>query len=258
MKDSNDFSRRKFFKSAGLGAAAVAGMPLLNQSCSTAPGGAKIHDFFSEGDVILFQGDSITDAGRNKRQELPNNAWSFGVGYANHAGSWLLEQMPGKDLTVYNRGISGNKVYQLADRWEKDCLELKPDVLSILIGVNDYWHFRNGEYDGTPEIYENDFRKLLARTMEALPKLKLMICQPFILTGTSAVDESWVEPFSAYQASAKKISDEFSATWVPFQEAFDRAIELADSTYWAADGVHPSMAGAQLMANTWLEAIQNS
>ncbi|MEA3461539.1 MAG: SGNH/GDSL hydrolase family protein [Bacteroidota bacterium] len=257
MKDSNNFSRRSFFKSAGLGAAAVAGMPLLTQSCSTAMGGGNLHDFFAEGDVVLFQGDSITDAGRNKRQELPNNAWSFGVGYANHIGSWLLEEMPEKNLTVYNRGISGNKVYQLADRWEKDCLELKPDVLSMLIGVNDYWHFRNGEYEGTPEIYENDFRKLLTRTMEALPNLKLMICQPFILTGTSAVDESWVEPFSAYQAVAKKISDEFSATWVPFQEAFDQAIELADPTYWAADGVHPSMAGAQLMANTWLEALQN-
>ena len=94
--------------------------------------------------------------------------------------------------------------------------------------------------------------------MEALPDLKLLICQPFILTGTSAVDESWVEPFSAYQAIAKKISDEFGATWVPFQEAFDRAVELADPTYWAADGVHPSMAGARLMAKTWLETIQNS
>ena len=130
-------------------------------------------------------------------------------------------------------------------------------MLSILIGVNDYWHFRNGEYDGTPAIYENDLRKLLSRTMEALPDLKLMICQPFILTGTSAVDESWVEPFSAYQANAKKISDEFGAIWVPFQEAFDSAIELAEPTYWAADGVHPSMAGAQLMAKTWLEAINS-
>jgi len=116
MKDSHNFSRRSFFKNAGLGAAAVAGMPLLTQSCSSALGGGRIHDFFAEGDVVLFQGDSITDAGRNKRQELPNNAWSFGVGYANHAGSWLLGEMPEKNLTVYNRGISGNKVYQLADR----------------------------------------------------------------------------------------------------------------------------------------------
>lgn len=255
MKDPNNYSRRSFFRNAGLGAAALGGLPLLVQSCVPEGDSNRIHDFFSEGDVVLFQGDSITDAGRNKQQELPNHAWSFGVGYANHIASFLLEEMPGKDLTLYNRGISGNKVYQLAERWEKDCLELKPDVLSILIGVNDYWHLRNDKYDGTPEIYENDFRKLLDRTMEALPDLKLVICQPFILTGTSAVDESWVEPFSAYQAAAKKISDEFSAIWVPFQEAFDRAVELAPPAYWAADGVHPSMAGAQLMANTWMEAL---
>lgn len=255
MKDPNKVSRRRFFRSAGLGTAAVAGMPLITQSCSPVVDKGKIHDFFAEGDVVLFQGDSITDAGRNKQQELPNNARSFGVGYAMHIASYLLEELPTKNLTVYNRGISGNKVYQLADRWEKDCLDLKPNVLSILIGVNDYWHFRNGQYDGTPEIYENDFRTLLTRTKEALPDLKLVICQPFILTGTSAVDESWVEPFSAYQASALKIADEFGAIWVPFQEAFDKAVELADPRYWAGDGVHPSMAGAKLMANTWLEAM---
>lgn len=255
MKDSNNFSRRNFFKSAGLGAVAVSGMPLLLQSCASGEESVKISEFFNEGDVLLFQGDSITDAGRDKERELPNNPWSFGVGYASHIASFLLAEMPGKDLQIYNRGISGNKVFQLADRWEKDCLELKPTILSILIGVNDYWHFRNDRYDGTPEIYENDYRELLKRTRKALPDIKLIICQPFILTGTSAVDESWVEPFRAYQEIAKKIAGEFSAIWVPFQEAFDRAVELAPPAYWAGDGVHPSMAGAQLMANTWLEAL---
>lgn len=248
-------SRRGFFKSAGIGTAAIAGMPLLANSCSPEPSTGRINDFFSKGDVILFQGDSITDSGRNKKRELSNNAGSFGGGYAHLTASWLLEALAAKELTIYNRGISGNKVYQLADRWDKDCINLKPNVLSILIGVNDYWHFRNGRYDGTPEIYENDFRKLLERTREELPGIKLVICQPFILTGTSSVDESWLGPFSAYQEIAKKISDEFEATWVPFQEAFDKAIEVAHPTYWANDGVHPSMAGAQLMANTWLEAI---
>jgi len=147
-------------------------------------------------------------------------------------------------------------VFQLADRWDKDCLNLKPDVLSILIGVNDYWHLRNERYDGTPEIYEEDFRKLLTRTKEALPAVKLILCQPFILTETSAVDETWVEPFSKYQTVARKIANEFGAIWVPFQEAFDQAVEVADPTYWAADGVHPSMAGAQLMAKSWLKAIE--
>jgi len=259
MKDSNNppasISRRGFFKHAGLGTAAIAGMPLLANSCAAESSNSRIQDYFSKGDVILFQGDSITDAGRNKDQELSNNASSFGGGYALLTASWLLETLAAKELTIYNRGISGNKVYQLAERWDKDCINLNPTVLSILIGVNDYWHFRNGNYDGTPEIYENDYRKLLERTREALPSIKLVICQPFILTETSAVDESWLEPFSAYQQIARKISDEFGATWVPFQEAFDRAVEVAHPTYWANDGVHPSMAGAQLMANTWLEAI---
>jgi lysophospholipase L1-like esterase len=248
-------SRRGFFKSAGIGTAAIAGMPLLANSCASESTKAHVQDFFSKGDVVVFQGDSITDAGRNKRRELANNAGSFGGGYALLAASWLLEALAAKELTIYNRGISGNKVYQLAERWDKDCINLKPDVLSILIGVNDYWHFRNGKYDGTPEIYEKDYRKLLERTREAFPEIKLLICQPFILTETSAVDESWLEPFSAYQEIARKISEEFAATWVPFQEAFDKACEVAHPTYWTNDGVHPSMAGAQLMANTWLEAI---
>jgi len=257
QKESNfqKVSRRGFFKNAGIGTAAIAGMPLLANSCTTGSSKGSIKDYFSKGDVLLFQGDSITDAGRNKKRELPNNAGSFGGGYAHLTASWLLEALAAHELTIYNRGISGNKVYQLADRWDKDCINLNPNVLSILIGVNDYWHFRNGNYDGTPAIYENDFRKLLEGTREALPGIKLLICQPFILTETTAVDESWLEPFSAYQEIARKISDEFEATWVPFQEAFDKAIEVAHPSYWANDGVHPSMAGAQLMANTWLEAI---
>jgi lysophospholipase L1-like esterase len=249
-----DISRRSFFRNAGIGTAAIAGMPMLAKSCAPDPV-LHIADFFSHGDVILFQGDSITDAGRDKKQELPNSARSFGAGYANIIASWLLEAMADSELTIYNRGISGNKVYQLTERWDRDCLNLNPHVLSILIGVNDYWHLRNGKYDGTPEIFENDYRALLNRTKEHNPDIKLVICQPFILTETRAVDESWVEPFREYQEIALKMADEFGAIWVPFQEAFDRAIEVAHPTYWAFDGVHPSMAGAQLMAKTWLEAL---
>jgi lysophospholipase L1-like esterase len=251
----NNPSRRKFLRNAGLGTAAVAGTPFLAGKAVSDLDPRKIARSFSAGDVVLFQGDSITDAGRDKKKQLANHAGSFGMGYANLAASWLLEELASEDLTIYNRGISGNKVYQLAERWEADCLDLKPNVLSILIGVNDYWHFRNGKYDGTPEIYEADFRKLLTRTRDALPKIKLVICQPFILNETSAVDESWLEPFSAYQAAAAKMAKEFEAVWVPFQTAFDKAIGIAPATYWAADGVHPSMAGAQLMAEAWLKAL---
>jgi lysophospholipase L1-like esterase len=254
---SKKISRRGFFRNSGLGAAAIAGMPLLAGSCRNyGDAGHSIRKYFSRGDVILFQGDSITDAGRNKERQFPNQAGSFGGGYAFLIASWLLEEMPQMELTIYNRGISGNKVYQLAERWDEDGLELEPGVLSILIGVNDYWHMRNGKYDGTPGIYEADFRALMQRTVRQLPGIRLVICQPFILPGTSAVDETWLEPFSDYQQIARNIAGEFDATWVPFQEAFNEALEYAPAPYWAADGVHPTMAGAQLMADTWLNALQ--
>ncbi len=209
-----------------------------------------------KGNTVLFQGDSITDAGRDKEKELPNNPRSFGQGYAFLAASALLNALPEKSLIIYNRGISGNKVFQLADRWQKDCLDLNPDVLSILVGVNDYWHMRDGHYDGTVEVYENDFRALLKRTKENLPQVKLVICEPFCVLGASTVDESWIKPFKPYQEAAKKISEEFNTLWVPYQSVFDEAVKHAPATYWTADGVHPAMPGAQLMAEAWLRIVE--
>ena len=99
------------------------------------------------------------------------------------AAAALLEKYASLNLKIYNKGISGNKVFQLAERWDKDCLELKPDVLSILIGVNDIWHKLNGQYNGTVEIYRKDYIALLERTKKALPDVKLIICEPFAVTG---------------------------------------------------------------------------
>jgi len=251
-------TRRIFFRQAGTGAAALAVAPLLTGAATTRDPLKRIGRFFSRGDVLLFQGDSITDAGRDKEREMPNEASSFGMGYAHLAASWLLQELASKELTIYNRGISGNKVFQLAERWEEDCLALKPDILSVLIGVNDYWHMRNGRYEGTPELFENDYRALLQRTTSSLPDVRLVICQPFLLPGTSAVDESWLLPFSAYQEAAARLAEEFNAVWVPFQDSFNSAVQCAPATYWTGDGVHPSMAGAQLMAESWLHSIGSS
>ena len=251
-----NLSRRNFLLKTSAGAAALASIPVILSASIPASSKKKKYSILDKGDAILFQGDSITDAGREKEKELPNSAVSFGRGYAFLAASSLLNSMPEKELTIYNRGISGNKVFQLADRWEKDCLNLKPDLLSILIGVNDYWHKRNDKYDGTIDVYENDYRKLLKRTKERLPGIKLIICEPFYVLETRAVDESWVEPMKKYQAAAKRISDEFNAIWVPFQKVFDEAVKHAPGKYWTGDGVHPSMAGAQLMAEAWLKAVE--
>ncbi len=250
-------SRRNFLTKSVLGATALASIPAIVSSCiSSDTKTSSIKDtLFRKGDTILFQGDSITDAGRERKKELANNSRSFGSGYAFLAASSLLNTFPEKDLTIYNRGISGNKVFQLADRWDKDCLGLKPDILSILIGVNDYWHFRNGKYNGTPEIYKNDFRKLLQRTKKVLPNVKLVICEPFYVLNTSAVDKSWVEPMKEYQAAAHAIAKEFNTIWVPFQKVYDEAVKYAPATYWTHDGVHPAMPGAQLMAEAWLRVV---
>jgi lysophospholipase L1-like esterase len=251
-----NLSRRNFLSKSAAGAAALATIPAIVSSCLSNDQKKNFSgSFFTEKDVVLFQGDSITDAGREKRQELPNAIRSFGPGYVFIAASALLRKLADRELVIYNRGISGNKVYQLAERWQKDCLNLKPNVLSILIGVNDYWHKRNGNYDGTPEIYEKDYRALLDRTLEALPDVKLILCEPFILPGTRAVDESWIEPFSHYQAIAARIAETFEATWVPYQKIFTEAATVAPPVFWTEDGVHPSMAGCQLMAEAWLQSV---
>nr|WP_319571208.1 SGNH/GDSL hydrolase family protein [uncultured Draconibacterium sp.] len=247
-------SRRNFLYKSAAGAVAAASISSIVSACVAEPE-KKTASIFAKGNTVLFQGDSITDAGRDKQNESPNRAWSFGNGYALLAASQLLNTYPEEQLTIYNRGISGNKVFQLADRWDKDCMELKPDVLSILIGVNDYWHTRDGKYDGTIEIYENDYRALLKRTQKAFPDVKLVLCEPFYVLKTRAVDETWIEPMQQYQVAAKKISDEFETIWVPFQKVFDEAIKHAPGTYWTPDGVHPSMAGAELMAEAWLKAV---
>ncbi|MCR9246953.1 MAG: SGNH/GDSL hydrolase family protein [bacterium] len=206
------------------------------------------------GNVVLFQGDSITDAHRRRKNDEPNQQDPLGRGYAWLAAAGLLVHGPEK-IRVYNRGISGNKVFQLADRWQRDCLDLKPDVLSILIGVNDVWHKKNGKYDGTLEKYAGDYDALLKRTKKALPKVRLVVCEPFVLR-CGAIDDSWFPEFDGYRDAAKKVAERHDATFVAFQGMFDRAVKYAPPEHWAKDGVHPSSAGAALMAQTWLDAVQ--
>ncbi len=206
-------------------------------------------------DVILFQGDSITDWGRDHNKSFPNDTGTMGTGYAMLTASQLLLQNPDKNLQIYNKGISGNKVYQLAERWDTDCLALKPNVLSIHIGVNDYWHTITSGYTGTIDNYISDYHKLLDRTKQALPNIKLVICEPFGVKGVRAVNDSWYPTFDLFRKAARDIANEYGATFVPWQSVFDKALELAPGSYWTLDGVHPAIAGEALMARAWMEAI---
>lgn len=244
-------SRRDFLKNASaglLGITSVTGSSVLNKEKQQAPN-------VPSDITILFQGDSITDAGRNRAMYYPNEAGGMGGGYVYQIVAELLGEHPGNDLKCYNRGISGNKVFQLADRWEDDCLYLRPDVLSILIGVNDFWHTLTYGYKGTAEVYESDLRKLLDRTLNAYPDLKLIIAQPFAIAGGSAITEKWLPEFNRYQEAAQRIAEDYKAVYIYLQKIFDDALNLAPVTYWSPDGVHPTIAGAHLMKKAWMNAF---
>ena len=250
----NNNTRRGFIKKAAMGCLVALSIPEIVAAAFSPAGARKLT--LSKGNVILFQGDSITDAGRNRDDNTCNNPRALGSGYSMLAGAALLEKYSELGLQIHNKGISGNKVYQLAERWDKDCLDLKPDILSILIGVNDIWHKLNGEYNGTVDIYRNDYIALLERTMKALPNVKLIICEPFAVQGVKAVDDKWYPEFYGYQKAAREIADKFGALFIPYQKIYDAAQKHAPGSYWTPDGVHPSLAGAQLMASAWQGAVK--
>ncbi len=251
-------TRREFISRAAAGLTAASMLSASGCSRSMAKVSGRNGGLIGPGNVVLFQGDSITDAGRDRRREdHANDTRAFGTGYALLTAAALLANHSEAKLTIYNRGISGHKVFQLAERWDKDCIALKPDVVSILIGVNDIWHALDGHYDGTVEIYERDYRALLERTKRELPGVKLVVCEPFVLR-CGAVNEKWFPEFDGYRAAARRVATAFNTVFVPFQTMFDEAVRTTPPAYWAGDGVHPTLAGAQRMAQAWLEAVSTT
>ena len=236
------------------GSLALAAAGAVTSTASPARGESGEGQKLAEGSVILFQGDSITDARRNRKENAANNPRGLGMGYPMMIAGGLMRDHPTSKLKIYNRGISGNKVPDLDARWQEDCIDLKPAIVSILIGVNDIWHKLNGRYDGTVQVYETGLRKLLARTAEALPQTRIVICEPFVLR-CGAVNDSWFPEFDQRRAACKKVAQTLSLDFVPFQTMFDEATTDVPPNYWAADGVHPTMAGHALMAQKWREIV---
>jgi len=203
------------------------------------------------GKSILFQGDSVTDAGRTGSA---NPKESLGMGYPFFIAARLYADRLGEDWNVMNRGISGNRVVDLYARWKIDTLNLEPDVLSILIGVNDTWHefvSRNGvEVPRYAEFY----RKLIDWTKETLPACRLVLCEPFVLE-TGVVPPEWVKEIDQRRAVVKSLAAEYGTVFVPFQSVLTEAAKKAgDPKKILGDGVHPTPCGHQLMADAWLKA----
>ncbi len=244
-------SRRQFIKQSALGAGLGLSLPGMMEDLD-------FEAFSDDHNVIVFQGDSITDAGRDKENQQANRPHSLGNGYVSLIVSELLGKQPAKNWQCYNRGISGNKVHQLAKRWKEDCIDLKPDLLSIMIGVNDFWHTLTHDYKGTVAVYEEDLRNLLDLTLGSFPDLKLIIAEPFAVDGGTAIDNAkWYPAFNAYREAAKNIAMDYNAGWVPYQQIFDEALEKAPVSYWCPDGVHPAPAGNYLMAQAWLKTYRS-
>lgn len=205
--------------------------------------------------TILFQGDSITDTGRNREIAEANRGAALGSGYANLIASYLLQAHPNANLRFFNRGISGNRVTDLYARWKVDGINLQPDLISILIGVNDTWH--EFMYGNGVEVarYATIYRMLLDYTKQRLPDVQLVLCEPFVLK-CGVVTDDWIAEMDERRQVVRQLAADYGAIFVPFQSMFDEALAQAEPAYWAADGVHPTPAGHRLMADRWLAAVQ--
>ncbi|GGG09551.1 lipase [Paenibacillus albidus] len=207
--------------------------------------------------VILFQGDSITDGNRG-RNEDPNHI--LGHSYAFILAGKLGRLLAGQQPTFYNRGISGDRMSDLYARWNEDAISLQPDIISILIGVNDIWRMMKGEPSGVTDRFERAYRHVLEETREVMPNTQLILCEPFILrTGAPAEQwENWEQKIKHYQQVVRQLAEEFGAVHVALQGAFEAAAERAEASYWLWDGVHPTAAGHDLIAGEWLQAVEKS
>lgn len=212
---------------------------------------------FKANQVILFQGDSITDGNRGRNDD-PNHI--LGHSYAYMIGGKLGNEFAERKPVFYNRGISGDRMSDLYARWNEDAISLNPDVISILIGVNDIWREMNDEPSGVTDRFARAYRHVLEETREVLPQTKLILCEPFILrTGAPAEKwEAWEERIIQYQNVVRQLAEEFNAVHVPLQEAFNKAAQRVDAAFWLWDGVHPTAAGHDLIAKEWLKRIGES
>lgn len=198
---------------------------------------------------ILFQGDSITDCGRDY-----SNIASLGSGYALLVAAEIGRKYPEKNINFINRGVNGNRVIDLNHRWEEDCLQLNPTWVSIYIGINDVWR-RYGDNDATSvEQFYEGYRKLIERTNEHTDA-KLILVEPFCLP-VPEDRKTWREDLDPKIQAIRELAREFQTLYVPLDGLFAAASTQIDPAYWAEDGVHPTPAGHSLITKAWLEAVQ--
>lgn len=209
--------------------------------------------------LILFQGDSITDCGRN-REDIA----STGAGYANMVKGQLGCEYPG-EYEFINKGICGNRIVDVYARIKMDIINLKPDYMSLLIGANDVWHELGGKCNGVDaKKYEKIYGMMIEEIKEVLPEIKIMILEPFVLQGVNtAPTEKEPQRWNLFDAeihkraaASKHIAEKYHLTFVPLQDKFDEACLKAEPSYWLRDGVHPTSMGHWIIKNEWIKAFR--
>lgn len=206
-----------------------------------------------DGQTLLFIGDSITDCKRSRPVGYPKNG--LGEGYVMLVNAILGAARPDLAIRVLNTGISGNRVINLADRWQSDVLDLKPNWLSVMIGINDVWRHYDDIHSTNqvdPERYESVYRELLQKTRPSLDGLVIM--SPFFLEPNT--NDSMRAMMDSYGVIAKKMAAEFDAIFVDIQAAFDAYLAHRPSQTLCADRVHPNKTGHMVIARAFLKAIQ--
>ena len=205
---------------------------------------------FQKNSVILFQGDSITDAGRDRE-----DPFGLGTGYPLMVANALNALYPQGNYIFYNRGVSGDRTTEMEARWQEDCLDMKPDVLSVLIGVNDTWRRYDSNRPTTAEEYGQRLCRMLKAAKEARPDLKILLIEPFLLH-INEERASWREDLNPKIMENRKAAMEYADAYLPMDGIFAAACLSREPAFWAADGVHPTQAGHALIARKWLEAAK--
>ena len=198
---------------------------------------------------IVYQGDSITDAGRDKR-----NYHHMGNGYPKYATALLTEAFPEVEFEFINQGIGGNRTCQLFDRLYRDAIAFEPDMISILIGINDIWHRYGGERIATTdEQIETNYRAILTRIRKET-KAKIVMLSPYVLDAEDKV--AMKADLSRLLPIIRRLADEFADVYIPLDELFEEALKTQpEPKYYSADGVHPNANGAAFIGKLYAEAV---
>ncbi|MDI6618866.1 MAG: SGNH/GDSL hydrolase family protein [Clostridiales bacterium] len=198
--------------------------------------------------VVLFQGDSVTDAGR--KYDVPDD---LGPGYPLFTASLFTALYPELRVKFINRAVSGNRVKDLKSRWKKDCLDLNPSIVSILIGINDTWRRYDSNDPTSAEMFEETYRDILNQVRDNT-SAKIVMLEPYLLP-VRKEEETWREDLDPKIQVVRKLAKEFGAVFIPLDGIFAQASTHVRYETWSLDGVHPTAAGHALIAENWLKTV---